>query len=707
MPADIRLINAKDLFVSQSTLSGEVEPIEKTANPLQDVDHKGIEDLANVCLLGTSVVSGSASGIVIATGNQTYLGAMMRTVLSAKKETSFALGMNRVSHLLIRFMMVMVVLVFLLNGMSKGNWGEAFFFSLSLAIGLTPEMLPMIITTNLAKGAMKMAKHKTIVKRLDAIQNLGAMDLLCTDKTGTLTLDQIVVERHLNVYGEEDERVLRHAYLNAHFQTGLRNMMDLALLEHGVASGFRPLVDQFEKVDEIPFDFTRRRMSVVLQSQDSKRQLITKGAVEEMLALCTLVDYKGDVMQLTPDLKTTITSMVRALNEDGMRVIAIAQKNEIPDEHHFSVADEMAMVFLGCIGFLDPAKESAKEALAGLRSQGIKVKILTGDNEIVTQKICKDVGIEVENVLLGPQIEALDDDHLAKQLPNIQVCAKLSPLQKSRIIALLQQSGHVVGFMGDGINDAAALQQADVGISVDTAVDVAKEAADIILLEKDLRVLQSGVLEGRRVFGNIMKYIKMSVSSNFGNALSVLVASVVLPFLPMLPIQFLLQNLLYDLSQISIPWDRMDAEYLQQPKKWKADDIGRFMVVMGPVSTLFDLVTFAVLWFLFQANGVAHQALFQTGWFVEGLLSQTLIIHMIRTKKIPFVQSRASTPVLLLSTLIMGVGIVLPFTMLGAAVGFVAYPLHYLPFVGAILLCYLVFAQGVKWLFIKAFHSWL
>ena len=707
IPADIRIITSKDLFVSQSSLTGESEPVEKYPNLKERDKELGVTELDNICLLGTNIISGSATAVVIATGDDTYFGSMASSISGPKVKTSFEKGVNSVSVLLIKFMLIMVPIVFFMNGITTGEWLEALLFAISIAVGLTPEMLPMIVTSNLAKGAVSMAKHKTVVKKLDAIQNFGAMDVLCTDNTGTITLDKIVVERHLNINGEEDIRVLRHAYLNSFYQTGLRNLMDVAILDHGKEQGFNELEKNYIKVDEIPFDFSRRRMSVVLKSEDGKRQLVTKGAVEEMLSICTFAEYNGEVVELTEKIKNQVLDMVTKLNNEGMRVIAVAQKNDIPDENMFSIKDESNMVLMGYIGFLDPPKESAAEAIRALKENGVSVKVLTGDNDAVTKKVCKEVGIDSDNILLGTDIEKMDDEELSNLVNKTNIFAKLSPLQKSRIINILKNKGHTVGFMGDGINDAAALLQADVGISVDTAVDIAKESADIILLEKNLMVLEEGVIEGRRVFGNIIKYIKMTASSNFGNVFSVLIASAFLPFLPMLPIHLLIQNLLYDISQISIPWDTMDEEYLRKPRKWNADDISRFMIFIGPISSIFDIITYLVMWFVFKANTQEMQALFQSGWFIEGLLSQTLVVHMIRTKKIPFIQSRATVPVLLLTGAIVVVGIFIPFTSFGASIGLQALPLTYFPWLIGILLSYCILTQIVKTIYIKKFNRWL
>ncbi|QUH18944.1 magnesium-translocating P-type ATPase [Alkaliphilus sp. B6464] len=708
IPADLRIIHSKDLFISQSALTGESEPIEKYSTIKSEINNNiNPSDLDNICLLGTDVISGSATAIVIGTGNDTYFGSMAKSLVGKREQTSFEKGVSSVSWLLIRFMFIMVPVVFLINGITNGDWLEALLFAISIAVGLTPEMLPVIVTTNLAKGAIAMSKRKTVVKRLDAIQNFGAMDILCTDKTGTLTLDKIVVEKHLDIHGNEDDRVLRHGYLNSFYQTGLRNLMDRAILEFSDKKNFFELKEHYTKVDEIPFDFTRRRMSVVLKDHVGKRQLITKGAVEEMLSICTFAEYKGEVVPLTEEVKNEVMDMVKKLNEDGMRVVAIAQKNNIPDENSFGVKDESDMVLMGYIGFLDPPKESTAAAIKALYEHGVKVKILTGDNEVVTKKICKEVDLPVDNILLGSDIEHLTDEELAIQAENTTVFAKLSPIQKSKIIKVLQGQGHTVGYMGDGINDASALRDADVGISVDTAVDIAKESADIILLEKDLMVLEEGVIEGRKIFGNIVKYLNMTASSNFGNVFSVLVASAFLPFLPMLPIHLLIQNLFYDFSQISIPWDTMDEDYIKEPRKWDADNIKKFMIYIGPISSIFDIITYLVMWYVFKANTPALQSLFQSGWFVEGLLSQTLIVHMIRTKKIPFIQSRATAPVLLLTGIIMVAGIFIPFTAFGASVGLQPLPLAYFPWLIGILLAYCLLTQVVKKLYIKKFNTWL
>jgi Mg2+-importing ATPase len=715
IPADCRIIQSKDLFVSQSMLTGEALPVEKRDHAIADAGRKTVLDLENICFMGTNVVSGTAIAIIITTGNQTYFGSISKSLTGKRAETSFDRGVNSVSWLLIRFMLVMVPLVFFINWFTKGNWLDALLFAIAVAVGLTPEMLPMIVTANLAKGAVNMSKRKVIVKRLNAIQNIGAMDILCTDKTGTLTLDKIVLERHLNYLGIEDEEVLQWAYLNSYHQTGLKNLLDLALLEHGELHDSLK-VEDYQKVDEIPFDFQRRRMSVILQ-YNHKHLLICKGAVEEMLDLCSHVYDPGednqlqidkdDVIPLDDSVRQTILETTKKLNQEGLRVLLVAVKQYEERPLTYAVSDESNMIVIGFIGFLDPAKPSAKPSIEALHKLGVTLKVLTGDNEIVAAKICSDVGIPINNILLGNALDLMTDEVLTARIDNISIFAKLSPIQKSRVVKVLQAKGHTVGFMGDGINDAGALRDADVGISVDTAVDIAKESADIILLEKDLMVLRKGVIYGRRTFGNITKYIKMTASSNFGNMFSMLGASAILPFLPMLPIQILIQNLLYDISQISIPWDRMDAEYIETPRKWDSGSISKFMFYIGPISSIFDYATYAVMWFVFKANSPAQQSLFQSGWFIEGLLSQTLIVHMIRTKKIPFIQSWATAPVLALTTAIMAVGIYIPFSGFADALKMQPLPLSYFPWLIGILFVYCLLTQIVKNWFIRKFHEWL
>lgn len=707
IPADMRIITCKDLFISQSSLTGESEPVEKFMKVKNYNPNQNVSDLDNVILKGTIVVSGYAKGIVIQTGNNTYFGTIAESIAKDVGETSFEEGVKSVSYLLIRFMMVMVPVVFLINGITKKDWLSALLFSISIAVGLTPEMLPTLVSTNLAKGAISLSKKNIIVKRLNSIQNFGAMDILCTDKTGTLTQDKIILETHLDALGKEDDRVLRYGYLNSYYQTGLKNLLDLAVIEYGDEKGFHEIANTYERVDEIPFDFARRRMSVVVKNENGNRQLITKGAFEEMISISSYVEIDNEVLPLTDELIKKAIDMVTEFNEQGMRVLAISRKNDVPDSETFDVKDENDMVLIGYMGFLDPPKDSAVGAIKGLYNLGLDIKILTGDNDIVTKNIAQHVGIHIKNIVLGSDIEDLTDEELYITASKSSILAKLSPRQKERIISVLQKNKHVVGFLGDGINDAQALKQADIGISVDTAVDIAKESADIILLEKDLNVLEQGVTEGRRVFGNINKYIKITASSNFGNVFSVLVASAFLPFLPMLPIQLLVQNLLYSISQISMPWDHMDEEYLVKPQQWNASEIGKFMICVGPISSIFDIATFLIMWFIFKANNFESMALFQSGWFVVGIVTQTLIVHMIRTKKIPFIQSRASAPVMLMTGLIIAIGLMIPFTRFGSYIGLVPLPNNYFIWFIGIVISYVLSIEVVKRLYIKKFGSWI
>jgi Mg2+-importing ATPase len=717
VPADVRLLGAKDLFISQAMLTGESIPVEKYAVPPkksgvgQVPAARGLLDSETACFMGSNVVSGSATAVVAVTGNATYFGAMAKDIVGARPLTSFDKGISRVSWILIRFILAMTPVVFLINGLTKHNWLEALLFAVSVAVGLTPEMLPMVVTANLAKGAVVMARRKTIVKRLNAIQNFGAMDILCTDKTGTLTQNKVILERHLDIHGNECSQVLGFAWLNSVHQTGLKNLLDLAVLEYAQAHGLTEDLQHFKKVDEIPFDFMRRRMSVVVRNGGNRNLLICKGAVEEVLSLCTLADINGALPggeePFTPDTRKLVRRMTRRLNEDGLRALAVAYKWLPPEDRTYTVADEKDLVLAGYVAFLDPPKDTARQAIAALREYGVGIKIITGDNEVVTRKICREVGLKIENIILGKDIDPLSDSELAQRAEHTTVFAKASPLQKSRIIRALQSRGHTVGYLGDGINDAAALKDADVGISVDSAVDIAKESADIILLEKSLMVLEEAVVEGRKTFANIIKYIKMTASSNFGNVFSVLIASIFLPFLPMLPIQLLTQNLLYDISQVSIPWDDVDQDFLKVPRKWDAGGLARFMVFIGPISSIFDVVTFLVMWFVFGANSPASQSLFQSGWFVVGLLTQTLIVHMIRTQHVPFIQSRAATPVIALTATIMAIGIYLPFSPIGAHLGLVPLPLSYFGWLAGILLSYCTLTQLVKRFYIARFHQWL
>ena len=722
IPADIRLIESRDLFVSQAVLTGESIPVEKydtlgavsqktseEVNP-SEINKDNVLDVNNICFMGTNVVSGTAKAIVVATGADTHFGSLAKSIVGSRAETSFDRGVNSVSWLLIRFMLVMVPIVLLINGFTKGDWGEAVLFALAVAVGLTPEMLPMIVSANLAKGAVGMAKRKVVVKRLNAIQNFGAMDILCTDKTGTLTQDKIILEHHLDINGQVDPSVLQLAWLNSYYQSGMKNLMDKAIIRFAEekTSVKKVGVGLYRKIDELPFDFVRRRLSVVVQGNDDNHLMICKGAVEEMLSISDFVYENGEYLPLDENRKQALIELAHNYNKDGFRVLAVGVKDISAEQTktQYNVQDEKALAIRGFLTFLDPPKESAYEAISALNEHGVAVKVLTGDNEIITIKVCREVGLEPGIPLLGTEIETMDDAELKVEIEQRTIFAKLTPLQKSRIIRLLQDNGHTVGFLGDGINDAPALRDADVGISVDTATDIAKESADIILLEKSLMVLEEGVICGRETFGNIMKYLNMTASSNFGNIFSVLVASAFLPFLPMLAIHLLIQNLLYDISQLSLPWDKMDEEFLQKPRKWDAPNIGRFMIWIGPTSSIFDITTYALMWFVFGANSVAAESLFHSGWFIEGLLSQTLVVHMLRTQKIPFIQSTAAFPVIVMTMLIMAVGIYIPFSPIGSLIGLQPLPWSYFPWLVATLLSYCVVAQIMKKIYIKRFGQW-
>lgn len=710
IPADLRIVETKDFFVSQSSLTGESDSIEKT--PLCNADEGSVVDLDNLAFMGSNVVSGTARGIVFATGNQTYLGSIAKSIAGHRAETAFDKGITKVSMLLIRFMLIMVPFVFMVNGFTKGDWLEAFIFAVSVAVGLTPEMLPMIVTANLAKGAVRMSKKKVIVKDLNAIQNFGAMNILCTDKTGTLTRDKVVLVKYINADGSEDKsrRILRHAFFNSYFSTGLKNLMDKAIVEHVNEKG-KPLdvvTEDFRKIDEIPFDFNRRRMSVVLEGKDGKRQIITKGAVEEMISICSHCEMDGQVIGMSGNLRNMAIKIVHQMNNQGMRVLAVAQKSFLEKAGEFTFDDEKDMVLIGYLAFLDPPKESAAEAIRQLHEAGVEVKVLSGDNDAVVSTISEQVGITNTACVVGTKFEQMTDEEKRIAVRDNCIFAKLTPHQKTEIITLLQEQDNTVGFLGDGINDAAALRQSDIGISVDSAVDIAKESADIILLEKDLMVLEQGVLSGRETFGNIIKYVKMTASSNFGNMFSVLAASAFLPFLPMLSIHLLIQNLLYDISQTAIPFDKMDKEFLLKPRRWDSSDIARFMVFIGPISSIFDIATYLLMWYVFGCQSPEAQTLFQSGWFIEGLLSQTLIVHMIRTRRIPFVQSNAAWPLMLMTFAIMAIGIAIPFTSFGAYIGLMPLPLSYFPWLIAILLSYCVLTQVIKQWYIKKFGGkWL
>ncbi len=710
IPADVRILNAKDLFITQGSLTGESFPVEKFEVE-RNLNTKVAVELSSIAFLGTSVESGSALGIVVATGKDTYLGGMAQSISEQPEETAFDKGIANFTWLMLRFVLVMVPLVFVINGLTKGNWGEAFFFAIAVAVGLTPEMLPMIVTVCLSKGAIAMSRKKVIVKRLNAIQNLGAMDVLCTDKTGTLTMDQVILERYCDVVLKEDQGILALAYTNSHFQTGLKNVLDRAVLSHTETHQHANIPD-YRKVDEIPFDFERRIMSVVVRTPEGKDRIISKGAPEAIFPRCATFELDGEHFPMDPLILRDLSEEFEELSKDGFRVLAIASKDvearENVGQHAtpYTKLDESDLVLNGYIAFLDPPKESATEAIKALYGHGVVVKVVTGDNDLVARKICKEVGLPTEFVLLGSDVEAMDDTQLADVAMKTTLFARVSPSHKQRIIKALQSRDHVVGFMGDGINDAPALRTADVGISVDTAVDIAKESADMILLEKSLMVLESGVIEGRKVFVNIRKYVRMGASSNFGNMFSMLGASIFVPFLPMAPIQILANNLLYDISQTTIPTDNVDGEQIEKPQPWDIKQLTRFIVFIGPCSSIFDYTTFLMMLYIFGCWDVttpalaAHsQSLFQTGWFVESLITQTLIIHVIRTNKIPFLQSWASWPLLVTSFLIMLIGIAIPFTLVGDYLGFTVLPKLYWPLLGLSLLCYVVLTQAVKtWL---------
>ena len=704
IPADLRIIESKDLYVVQSSLTGESDSVKKVAESEQKGKIEDITDLDTICFMGTNVMSGSARGVVISIGDSTYFGKVADNITDEKPKTAFQKGIESVSKLLIKFMLVLIPITFIVNAAKHGTI-TAFTFAVAIAIGITPLLLPVILSSSLAKGATRMSKKKTIVKRLDSIQSFGAMNILCTDKTGTLTEDKIVLEKYLDIKGEEDTRVLKHAFLNAYFQTGLKGNIDEAVIARTAKTELKGIEEKYEKIDEIPFDFSRRRLSVVV-SDGKKKQLITKGAVEEILSICTMVDYKGEVSEITRDVKQNILSMTKDLNKQGLRVVAVAQKNDIADVKSFSVKDESKMVLIGFIGFLDPPKESAKEEIARLNKDGIRVIVLTGDNEYVTKAICDKVGINTDKIVLGSKIDKLSDTALRRQLKKTNVYAKLSPIQKARIVRILKEAGNVVGYMGDGINDAPSMHNAEVGISVDTAVDITKETADIILLEKDLGVLTDGVIEGRKTFGNLQKYIKMAVSFNFGEVLSVLIASILLPFFPITPIQLLVQSLIYDLGQLSIPYDNVDKEYLDKPRVWNMKSIKRFMLWMGPASSVFDLMVFSILWFGFGLR-LPDAALFQSIWFSYGVVSNLIGLHVIRTAKTPFIESHSSKAVYATSIGLSIVAILIPFTFIGKYIGLVPIPLKYFSIILLVPVLYCLLASIVKRQYIKKYKEWL
>ncbi len=708
VPADVRVLQCRDFFLSQASLTGESLPVEKqsTITENQNIQEISPFDLPNICLMGSNVVSGIAQVVVVATGGSTYLGAMAKKIVARRPLTSFDHGINKISWLLIRLMFLMVPLIFIINGLDKQNWFEAMLFALSVAVGLTPELLPMIVTANLAKGATNMSKSRVIVKRLNSIQNFGAMNILCTDKTGTLTQDRVILEQHINIDGDEDLEVLRLGFFNSYFQTGLKNLLDTAVLEAALTRK-NEYLNIALKIDEIPFDFKRKRMSVVVRA-NNENLLVSKGSLATILPQCNWVREGEKVYPIDTVKQDKIRELHDSLNNKGLRVLAVAFRNVTGlNKTTFSAGDETSLILVGFLAFLDPPKASAAEALRLLDDLQVRVKVLTGDNEVITQRICQWVNLPVEGIITGPQMQAMTPDEIGNCVEKTTIFARLDPLQKSFVISLLKQKGHVVGYLGDGINDAPALREADLGISVDTAVDIAKESSDIIMLEKSLLFLAKGVQEGRRTFGNIIKYIKMSISSNFGNVFSILGSSLLLPFLPMMPVQLLLQNLLYDISQLTIPFDRVDRSFLRQPRKWDPKGLAKFMICIGPISSIFDYITFAILWFLLKANSVEMAPLFQTGWFIEGLFSQTLIVHMIRTEKIPFIQSFPSLPLFCSTICVMAIGLIVPYIEVGKSIGMVPLHGYYFLWLFPILLSYCLLTQLAKVLYIRKFHSWL
>lgn len=704
IPADLRIIEEKDLYVVQSSLTGESDAVRKFAtSKIEENKIEDITDLDTICFMGTNVMSGTAKGVVFKIGDNTYFGKVAQAIKQKKPKTSFQKGIENVSKLLIRFMLVLIPITFLINAF-KHDTLTAFTFAVAIAIGITPLLLPVILSSSLAKGAVNMSKKKTIVKKLDSIQSFGAMNILCTDKTGTLTEDKIVLEKYLDVEGNPDEEVLKYSFLNSYYQTGLKGNIDEAVVKRAKENGLEEMLKEYTKIDEIPFDFSRRRLSIVVEKED-KKIMITKGAVEEILNICSMVKQKGEIIPITNEIKQTVKKMTKNLNQEGLRVIAICKKENIDQITNFTVKQEEKMTLIGFIGFLDPPKKSAKGEIERLNRDGIRVMVLTGDNEYVTKTICEKVEINSDKIVLGSKIDKLSDLALSRLLKKTNVFAKLSPIQKARIVRVLKENENIVGYMGDGINDAPSLNNADVGISVDTAVDITKETADIILLKKNLNVLTDGVIEGRKTFGNLLKYIKMAVSFNFGEVLSILIASIFLPFFPITPIQLLVQSLLYDIGQLSLPYDNVDKEYLETPKRWDLKALKNFMLWMGPTSSIFDLFIFALLWFQFQ---IRDAATFQTIWFSYGVVSNLIGLHIIRTAKTPFFQSNSSKAVYATSIILSFIAIIVPFTKLGEMLGLVAIPIKYIFIIilgVPILYCFI--ATIVKKEYIKKYGEWL
>lgn len=704
IPADVRIIESKDLFLNQSVFTGESVLVEKTT---ESREAKEIFSINNICLMGSSVVSGSAKAVVVETGFNTYLGRMSKNLNNKKEKTNFEKGMDGITKLLIRYMIVVSIFVFVIYAFIRHDYIEALLFALSVAVGITPSMLPMIVNVNLTKGTKTLAKKKTLVKNSESIQNLGAIDILCTDKTGTLTKNKITLQKYINVMGEEDLDILKYAFVNSYYGTGIKNLVDRAVIAYGNEHKIRDVLNEYTKVDEIPFDYTRKRMSVVVKYENDYK-MITKGAIEEILKCCKNVKYKDQIIELDEKLIKQIEVNANNLSNVGMQVIALAEKKEYPGAENFNSQSETEMTFVGYVAFLDPPKKGVKETIIKLKKAGVKTKILTGDNAYATKNICNIVGLRSDNIIIGSQLDEMSDEELKEKIEEVDVFARLNPLQKERVVKLYKENGHVVGYMGDGVNDAPSLQVSDVGICVDSATAIAKEASDIILLKKSLDVIYDGVMEGRKVYGNIIKYMKMALSSDFGDVFSIVISSIFLPFLPLLPIQMLIQDFLYDISQVAIPYDDVDKEFLEKPKKWDTSGLGRFMKVMGITSSVIDVLAFLGFWFLFGYNCEAKQSWFQTAWFVECLISETMIIHYIRTSKIPFVESRPNK-LLLISTIMTIVGtIVTPIILHSvASFNFVILPLKYYAFVLVLLVVYTVLVQIVKKRYIKKYGEWL
>ena len=704
IPGDVRFLEVKDLFIDQASLTGESNPVEKFVE-LKEYDT--VTDLSNIGFMGTNIVSGSSKAIVLSTGNNTYFGSMAKSLYSVSEKNSFERGIDDITKILIRFMIILVPIVLIVNFFSVGNILTSLIFAITIAVGLTPEMLPVITTSTLAKGAVEMSKKKTIVKRLSSIQTFGQMNILCTDKTGTLTEDKVILEKYMDASGKESIRILKHAFLNSYFQTGLKNLIDVAIISRAEKENMNVLKEEYVREDEIPFDFSRRRMSVVLRDKNGKRQLITKGAVDEILSICDYIDYDGKVVELTEDLRQKAYKVYEENNNDGLRVLAVAQKNEIHDVNTFGVQDESKMVLIGFVGFLDPPKASAKNAINNLKKYGVDTVVLTGDSEGVAIKVCQKVGIDTKNSMTGRDVDKYTDDELKEKVKECHLFSKLSPIQKQRVVRIIQENGNTVGYMGDGINDSPPLKQADVGISVDTAVDIAKETADIILLEKDLNVLEEGVINGRKTFTNLLKYIKMATSGNFGNMISVIIASLFLPFLPMLPVHILIQNLLNDFAQIGMPFDNVDSDYIKKPKTWNTEGIKKFMFNFGLISTMLDIICFIVLWFVFKFNTVEKAVMFQGGWFVFGILSQTLIIHLIRTNKIPFIESKSSKQLLISTFVVVLITLLISFTDISVIFDLSKLPYTYLIWIAILMMIYSLFVQIYKKIYVKKNKEWL